>query len=49
MLHHVKQQKNENETDKKMTIQVAELFFLFTFEKKTHQKVLLLQEGWVIY
>lgn len=36
------QQKNENETDKKTTVRAAELFFLFTFEKITQQKVLLL-------
>lgn len=34
MLHHVMPRKNENETDKKMTIQVAELFFSLLLRRK---------------
>lgn len=38
MLHHVMPRKNENETDKKMTVQVAELFFSLLLRRKHSRK-----------
>lgn len=38
MLHHVIPQKNENETDRKMTIQVTELLFSLLLRRKHSRK-----------